>query len=83
MMNVKTTESHTTIYTWDYEGMGLFQATLVNGVLVDLRMFRHGSSVNESGLWISSCCDKDDIAYLRHVRDALAELLEILARKET
>ena len=56
------------VYEWDFEGLGLFQATIrVNGEIIDLRFCEHGSSLD------SSLCTKNK-DFLRAIYEALKEL---------
>ena len=71
-MKAKLKENYNTkIYRWDFKNFGLFEATLVDFKLTDLRFCKSGSNLG-SGL------HTDDVEFLRAIHTALGELLEIL-----
>jgi len=59
------------ILTWDFKDMGLFEATIINGEIIDVRFCKKGSNVDGECLWAS----KGSEIFLERVYEALKELL--------
>jgi len=62
-------------YSWNFKNYGLFQATVSNGELTDLRFCCNGSSFKSDLLWTK------DIGFLKCVYKALGEFLKELKVK--
>jgi len=61
-------------YEWDFSELGLFEATIKDGELTDLRFCMSGSSVDSGGL------HTNDVEYLEAVSKALIELLPLVKK---
>ena len=64
-------KAHREILGWNFEGMGLFEATIWDGKITDIRFCRKGSSMTSEVLWASTGCEE----FLKFVYEALGELL--------
>ena len=64
-------KAHRESLGWDFKGMGLFEATIWDGKLTDIRFCRKGSSVTSEVLWASTGCE----GFLKSVYQALGELI--------
>lgn len=65
-------KAHRESLGWDFKGMGLFEATIWDGKITDVRFFRKGSNVTSEVLWASNGCEE----FLKFVYQALGDLLE-------
>ena len=63
------------VYRWEFEGMGLFEATFKDGKLTDLRFCRRGSDLSMFTLFTT------DLGYLRAIHEALSQLFDHLDKK--
>ena len=68
---MKVQKGNQEILTWDFKDMGLFQATVWDGKITDVRFCRKGSNISSENLWASNGCEE----FLKFVYEALGELL--------
>ena len=71
---MQVTKASREIIRWDIKGMGLFEATIWDGRITDVRMHRQGSNLDGERLWASNGCEE----FLRVVHNALGDLLDHL-----
>ena len=65
------------VLTWDFSGLGLFEAILWDGKITDIRFCRAGSNLEGEMLWASSGCEK----FIKAVHEALGDVIKYLSVK--
>ena len=73
LINMEKEITNIKVYKWDFEGQGLFEATVTDGELTDIR-FNHRGSLHE----FSNGLGCHDIDFLKAVQKALKELFKEL-----
>ena len=63
------------VYKWEFEGMGLFEASFKGDELTDLRFCPSGSDIEIGSLY------NTDLKFLRAVKKALSQLFDHLEKK--
>lgn len=73
---MQITKANRETIKWNINGMGLFEATIWDGRITDIRMHRQGSPLDGQRLWASQGCEE----FLRAVHGALGDLLDHLGK---
>lgn len=62
------------VLTWDFSGLGLFETTLWDGKITDIRFCRAGSNLGGETLCASSGCEE----FIKAVHEALGDVIKYL-----
>ncbi len=80
---MKTERTDIMRITWEKNGgFGLFEASIINGKIDDVRLLRHGSDPDSEGFHCSGAEGDSTERFITEVHRALGQLLDYLKNKK-